>query len=89
VLLNSRGGVVASARQTTTGTMSWRTTRGRFSPNAGPTETNSFGVFLQDTFTFAENWTLKAGVRAEQQEIKGQGNYQLTFYYDDGLQMES
>jgi outer membrane receptor protein involved in Fe transport len=85
VLLDSRGGVVASARQSTSGVMSWRTTRGRFSPNAGPTETDDFAVFLQDTFTFAENWTLKAGLRANQQKIKGQGDYSLQYYYDDGL----
>jgi hypothetical protein len=65
--------------------MSWRTTRGRFSPNAGPTQTDDFAVFLQDTFTFAENWTLKAGLRANQQKIQGQGNYSLQYYYDDGL----
>lgn len=86
VLLDSRGGVVASARQSaSTGAMSWRTTRGRFNPNPGPTKTNDLGLFVQDTFTFAQNFTLKAGIRASQQEIKGEGDYSLQFYYDDGL----
>jgi hypothetical protein len=44
---------------------------------------------LQDTFTFAQNWTLKAGVRAAQQEIKGAGEYTLQFYYDDGVRTPS
>ncbi len=87
VLLDTRGGVVASLRQTTTGALRFRTTRGRYSPNAGPTQTNDLGVFLQDTFTFAKNWTLKAGVRAGQQEIKGEGDYTLQYYLWDGNQI--
>lgn len=85
VLLDTRGGVVANLRQTTTGALRFRTTRGRFSPNAGPTETDDFAIFLQDTLTFAHNWTLKAGIRAGQQEIRGEGDYTLDFYFDDGL----
>jgi hypothetical protein len=69
----------------TTGALQWRTTRGRFSPNAGPTETDEMAVFVQDTWSFTPKWTLKAGVRASQQEIKGEGNYQLIPYFDDGL----
>jgi outer membrane receptor protein involved in Fe transport len=70
VLLDTRGGVVANLRQTATGALRFRTTRGRFSPNAGPTETDDYAIFLQDTLTFARNWTLKAGIRASQQEIR-------------------
>ena len=84
VLLESRGGVQASLRQSAaTGNLSWRTTRGRYSPNPGPTKTGDFAVFLQDTLTFAENWTLKAGLRASQQKISGAGEYTLQFYYPD------
>jgi hypothetical protein len=86
VLLDSRGGVVASLRNNpASGALQWRTTRGRFSPNAGATKTDDYAIFLQDTFTFAQNWTLKAGLRANQQKITGEGNYTLQFYYDDGL----
>jgi hypothetical protein len=84
VLLDTRGGVVANLRQSATGVLGWRTTRGRYNPNPGPTKTNDVAIFLQDTFTFAQNWTLKAGVRASQQEIKGEGNYTLQFYFWDG-----
>lgn len=86
VLLDTRGGVQASLRQTATGALRFRTTRGRYNPNPGPTETTDTAVFLQDTFTFAQNWTLKAGLRASQQEIKGEGNYTLQYYLWDGLQ---
>ncbi|HEX4825056.1 MAG TPA: TonB-dependent receptor [Candidatus Polarisedimenticolaceae bacterium] len=86
VLLDTRGGVTASARQNaSTGAISFRATRGRYSPDPGPTQTDDMALFVQDTFTFAQNWTLKAGVRASQQKIKGSGDYSLTFYYDDGL----
>ena len=86
VLLDSRGGVVATLRNNpANGLLQWRTTRGRFSPNAGPTQTDDYALFLQDTFTFAQKWTLKAGLRAGQQKITGEGDYQLQFYYDDGL----
>jgi len=85
VLLDTRGGVVANLRQSPTGVLGFRTTRGRYSPNPGPTETDDLGVFIQDTFTFGQNWTLKAGVRAGQQEIKGEGTYTLQYYLDDGL----
>jgi outer membrane receptor protein involved in Fe transport len=85
VLLDSRGGVVASLRQSaSTGALQWRTTRGRFNPNPGPTQTDDYAVFLQDTLTFAEKWTLKVGVRASQQKIQGSGTYSLQYYYDDG-----
>jgi hypothetical protein len=84
VLLDSRGGVVATSRQTTAGAMTFRTTRGRFSPNPGPTQTDDVAFFVQDTFTFAENWTLKAGIRASQQKIKGEGVYTLDYHYTDG-----
>ena len=86
VLLDTRGGVLATLRNTTTGALRFRTTRGRFNPNAGQTETDDFAVFLQDTFTFAQNWTLKAGVRASQQEIRGGGDYTLQYYLWDGNQ---
>jgi len=86
VLLDTRGGVTASARQSaSTGAINFRATRGRYSPDPGPTQTDDVAVFLQDTFTFAHNFTLKAGVRASQQKIKGSGDYSLQFYYDDGL----
>jgi hypothetical protein len=39
-------------------------------------------VFLQDTWSFTPRWTLKAGVRAGQQEIKGSGDYTLPFTQD-------
>ena len=85
-LLDSRGGVVASLRQSaSSGALSWRTTRGRFSPNPGPTQTDDYAIFVQDTITFAENWTLKAGIRASQQKIAGSGEYSLQYYYDDPL----
>ena len=87
VLLDTRGGVVASLRNTATGALRFRTTRGRYNPNPGPTKTNDLGIFIQDTFTFAQNWTLKAGVRAGQQEIKGEGNYTLQYYLWDGNQI--
>jgi outer membrane receptor protein involved in Fe transport len=86
VLLDTRGGVLASARQNaTTGAITFRATRGRYSPDPGPTQTDDLAFFVQDTFTFAQNFTLKAGLRASQQKIKGEGDYSLTFYYDDGL----
>jgi hypothetical protein len=84
VLLDTRGGVVANLRQSSTGVLGFRTTRGRYSPNPGPTETDDMAVFIQDTITFGQNWTLKAGVRAGQQEIKGEGDYTLQYYLDDG-----
>lgn len=88
VLLDTRGGVVANLRQTaSTGALGFRTTRGRYNPNPGPTQTDDMAVFIQDTFTFAQNWTLKAGVRANQQEISGEGNYTLQYYLWDGNQI--
>jgi len=83
VLLDSRGGVVASMRNTPAGALQWRTTRGRFNPSPGPTQTDDYALFLQDTFTFASRWTLKAGMRASQQKIAGTGDYTLDFRYDD------
>ena len=86
VLLDTRGGVLATMRNNPAdGTLQWRTTRGRFSPNAGPTETDELALFVQDTWSFTPKWTLKAGVRASQQEIKGEGTYTLQTYFDDGL----
>ena len=85
ILLDTRGGVVASLRQNAAGALRFRTTRGRYSPNAGPTETDDLALFIQDTWSFSPKWTLKAGVRANQQEIKGEGDYTLDFYLDDGL----
>jgi len=84
-LLDTRGGVVGLLRQSaSTGALTWNTSRGRFSPNPDPTTTDDYAVFLQDTITFAENWTLKAGLRASQQKIAGTGEYTLQQYYDDG-----
>ena len=83
VVLNTRGGVVASLRNSA-GALQWRTTRGRYNPTPGPTQTDDYAFFLQDTFTFASNWTVKAGLRAGQQKITGSGDYTLNFLYDDG-----
>jgi hypothetical protein len=84
VLLDSRGGTLASMRnQVGTGALQWRTTRGRFNPSPGPTQTDDYAVFLQDTWSFTPKWTLKAGVRASQQKIAGEGDYTLNFRYDD------
>jgi outer membrane receptor protein involved in Fe transport len=89
-LLDSRGGVVANLRQSSaTGALTWQTSRGRYSPNPGPTKTEDYAIFLQDTITFAQNWTLKAGIRASQQKITGSGDYVLQQYYDDGLHTPS
>jgi outer membrane receptor protein involved in Fe transport len=86
VLLESRGGVNALLRQdASTGDLSWRTNRGRYSPTPGPTKTDDYAIFLQDTFTFAENWTLKAGIRASQQKLTGAGEYVLQYYYPDSV----
>jgi len=87
VLLDTRGGVVANLRQSSTGALGFRTTRGRYNPNPGPTKTDDMAVFIQDTFTFAQNWTLKAGVRAGQQKIAGEGSYTLQYYLWDGNQI--
>jgi len=84
IVVPTRGGITASLRSTgaTLSTLQWRSTRGRVSPNAGPTETKDLAVFLQDTWSFTPKWTLKAGVRAGQQEITGSGNYTLPFTQD-------
>jgi hypothetical protein len=89
VLLDTRGGVLATLRQTAAGALRFRTTRGRYNPNPGPTETNDFALFVQDTWTFTPKWTLKAGLRANRQEIKGEGNYTLIPYLDDGLRTDA
>jgi len=84
VILNTRGGALASLRNRPNGDLQWRTTRGRFNPSPGPTQTDDYAVFLQDTWSFTPKWTLKAGVRAGQQKIAGEGDYTLNFLYDDG-----
>jgi outer membrane receptor protein involved in Fe transport len=84
LILDTRGGIVATSRQSTTGVAQWRSTRGRFSPNAGPTETDDLSLFVQDTWAFTPKWTLKAGVRATQQEISGSGTYSLNARFADG-----
>jgi hypothetical protein len=81
VLLNLNGGLNATERQSTSGVPQWRSNRGRFNPNPGPTKTTDQALFLQDTLTFAQNWTLKAGVRASQQKISGSGVYTLNYHY--------
>jgi hypothetical protein len=83
VLLDTRSGVLASMRNGAGGALQWRTTRGRFNPSPGPTQTDDYAVFLQDTWTFTPKWTLKAGLRASQQKIAGEGDYTLQFRYDD------
>jgi carboxypeptidase family protein len=86
VLLDTRTGILATMRNNpSNGLLQWRSTRGRFSPNAGPTETDDFAIFVQDTWSFTPKWTLKAGIRASQQEIRGEGTYTLQPYFDDGL----
>src|SRR5262245_9259423 len=84
ITYDTRGGVLATMRATGAGlaTLQWRTDRGRVSPNAGPTETKDFALFVQDTWTFTPKWTLKAGVRASQQKITGSGDYTLPFTQD-------
>jgi outer membrane receptor for ferrienterochelin and colicin len=83
-LLNTRGGVYAFLNQeATTDDLVFQLAAGWVSPTPDPTKTEDLGIFLQDTLAFAENWTLKAGVRASQQKIKGAGEYTLQYYYDD------
>jgi len=83
-LLDTRGGVTALLRQDAeTGDLVFQSSRGRYNPNPEPTKTEDLAIFLQDTITFAENWTLKAGIRASQQKIKGAGEYTLQYYYAD------
>ena len=91
VLLDSRGGVTATMRNNPAvpGQLQWRTTRGRFNPTPGPTETHDFAVFVQDTWTFGSNWTLKAGLRAGHQYIQGSGDYTLNFRIDPTGEIES
>ena len=84
LVLNTRGGIVATSRQSAAGVPQWRSTRGRFSPNPGPTTTDEFSLFVQDTWSFTPKWTLKAGIRATQQEIAGEGAYELNASFADG-----
>jgi hypothetical protein len=83
-LLDLNGGLNALERQDTLGNAQWRSNRGRFNPNPGPTSTKDAAIFIQDTWTFSPRWTLKAGVRANQQKISGSGTFTLAYYYDDG-----
>jgi hypothetical protein len=83
IVVNSRGGITANLRQTNLGALSFVISRGRLYPTPPPTKTDDLAFFLQDTVTFASNWTLKAGLRASQQKIVGAGDFTLPFTQDN------
>ena len=59
------------------GTTSYRMIRNRYYPTPPSTTTKELNFFIQDTWQINSRWTLKAGVRATHEEIKGSGKYSL------------
>ncbi len=56
----------------------YRITRARFN-DPGETTANELALFIQDTWTINDNWTVKLGVRSTTQELEGAGEFTLNF----------
>ncbi|HEV8335792.1 MAG TPA: TonB-dependent receptor [Candidatus Polarisedimenticolia bacterium] len=53
--------------------------RSRFRPVVPPTTNKVLNLFAQDTWQITSRWTVKAGVRATHEKVKGSGNFTLPY----------
>jgi len=83
VTLTSTSGTLIDYR----GGTNWRSIRGRFYPTPPPTTTTDLNFFLQDSWTFHPQWTVKAGVRMTTQEITGAGGFTLPLEEVNGVRV--